>query len=174
MHDAARRQIVGLIRTSLAPDAPLFVGHAEAAMLMGMGFKPSGPSRAFCLTAATGTATKTAPPCALPPPPTARHAPAPAPPPKLREPRPQADPAALMAEARRLADQGALADAMTPLRRFLELKPMSAEGHALAGLILASRGDRSGAIRHLRKALFLDPADEASKVGLEHLLDGRP
>jgi chemotaxis protein methyltransferase WspC len=107
---------------------------------------------------------------------TARPAapPRPAPAPKLREPRPGADPATLLADARRLADSGAIAEAMTPLRRLLDIRPMSAEGHALAGLILAARGDKDGAVRHLRKALFLDPTDEASKVSLDHLLDGRP
>ena len=41
-------------------------------------------------------------------------------------------------------------------------------------MILAAREDRPGAIRHLRKALFLDPDDEASRVSLDHLLGGRP
>ncbi len=173
MHEAARRRIVGLIRKSLAPEASLFVGHAEAAMLMGMGFRSAGPSRAFCVTPAEGSP---APPCGTMPAATARPAapPRPAPAPKLREPRPGADPATLLADARRLADSGAIAEAMMPLRRLLDIRPMSAEGHALAGLILAASGDKDGAVRHLRKALFLDPTDEASKVSLDHLLDGRP
>lgn len=174
MHEAARKRIVGLLRQSLAPGAPLFVGHAEAAMLMAMGLRPAGPSRAFCLTAA---AAPPAPPRRTPARPAAaanRPAPAPAPVPRLREPRRQAEPDALLAEARRLSDTGALEDAMRPLREYLGMKPMSAEGHALAGLILSARGDRAGAIRHLRKALFLDPADEASRVSLDHLLGGKP
>jgi hypothetical protein len=80
---------------------------------------------------------------------------------------------ALLRDARGPADSGALDEAVTPLRRLLELSPMSGEGHALAWLILAARADRPGAIRHLRKALFLDPSDEASKVSLDHLLGGR-
>ncbi len=172
MHEAARRRIVGLIRNSLAPGAPLFVGHAEAAMLMGMGFRPAGPSRAFCLTAGD-----TAPvhPCAQAPSP-AQTKPAvalPARPPRLLEPRDDPDPEELLRRAKRLADSGAMMEAMTPLRLLLDMRPMSAEGHALAGLILAARGDAPGAIRHLRKALFLDPTDEASRVSLDHLLGGR-
>ena len=175
MHAAARKRIVGLIRKSLAPDAPLFVGHAEAAMLMGMEFRSTGPSRAFCLTAADGKSAATVTPCREPAKPAApKHAaqPVPAAPPLLR-PRMETDPAGLLAEARGLANSGALADAMTPLRRYLDARPMSAEGHALAGLILANRGDKPGAIKHLRKALFLDPGDEASKVSLDHLVGGR-
>ncbi len=173
MHEAARKRIVGLIRASLAPGAPLFVGHAEAAMLMGMGFRSAGPSRAFCVMAGPA-----APPqaCREPAKPAvaARPVAAPIPPaPKLREPKHHADPADLLRQAKALADGGALAEAMTPLRRLLEEDPMSAEGHALAGLILATLKDKPGAIRHLRKALFLDPGDEASKVSLDHLLGGR-
>lgn len=170
MHEAARRRIVGLIRASLAPGAPLFVGHAEAAMLMGMDFRAAGPSRAFCVMAGSGIPAQ---PCRDP---VRMAAPKPvdAPPLKLREPKHHADPADLLRQAKTLANSGALGEAMTPLRRLLEEKPMSAEGHALAGLILAARDDRPGAIRHLRKALFLDPSDEASKVSLDHLLGGRP
>jgi len=171
MHEAARKRIVGLIRASLAPGAPLFVGHAEAAMLMGMGFRATGPSRAFCVTASADTPSPTrrdeARPMAAKP---AAGVPAP---PKLREPRPEIDPPTLLREAKTLADSGALAEAMTPLRRLLEENPMSAEGHALAGLILAARDDKPGAIRHLRKALFLNPKDEASRVSLDHLLGSR-
>lgn len=173
MHEAARKRIVGLIRASLAPDAPLFVGHAEAAMLMGMGFRSAGPSRAFCVTACSDMPAQ---PCREPTKPVVMAKPAAtpvAPPPKLREPRHHAHPADLLLQARMLADGGALAEAMTPLRRLLEENPMSAEGHALAGLILAARDDKPGAIRHLRKALFLDPKDEASRVSLDHLLGSR-
>lgn len=172
MHEAARKRIVGLIRASLAPDAPLFVGHAEAAMLMGMGFRSTGPSRAFCVTAGMPAQA-----CRVPAKPAVAAKPvaAPIPPaPKLREPKHHADPAGLLLQAKALADGGALAEAMTPLRRLLEENPMSAEGHALAGLILAARDDKPGAIRHLRKALFLDPKDEASRVSLDHLLGSRP
>ena len=173
MHEAARKRIVGLIRASLGPGAPLFVGHAEAAMLMGMGFRSAGPSRAFCVTAGAGMSAQ---PCREPAKPAvmAKPAAAPvAPPPKLREPRHHAHPADLLLQARTLADSGALAEAMTPLRRLLEENPMSAECHALAGLILAARDDKPGAIRHLRKALFLNPKDEASRVSLDHLLGSR-
>lgn len=169
MHEAARKRIVSLIRASLAPGAPLFVGHAEAAMLMGMGFRSAGPSRAFCVTSGSGVQVQTkrgepngvkAKPAVV----------SPAPSPKLREPKHQVDPADLLRQAKTLADGGALAEAMVPLHRLLEEHPMSAEGHALAGLILAARDDKQGAIRHLRKALFLNPKDEASRVGLDHLL----
>lgn len=173
MHEAARKRIVGLIRASLAPGAPLFVGHAEAAMLMGMDFRATGPSRAFCVTASRGTAAPVRREQARPAVKPATATPPPTPAPKLREPRPEVDPAALLKQARTLADGGALAEAMTPLYQLLDAKPMSAEGHALAGLILAARDDKPGAIRHLRKALFLDPDDEASRVSLDHLLGGR-
>jgi len=171
MHEAARRRIVGLIRASLAPGAPLFVGHAEAAMLMGMDFRAMGPSRAFCVTAGAGVPVQ---PCRDPVRSVAARPAAAPPAPKLREPKHQADPADLLRQAKTLADAGALVEAMTPLRQLLEEKPMSAEGHALAGLILAARDDKPGAIRHLRKALFLDTNDEASKVSLDHLLGSRP
>ncbi|MEN3976820.1 CheR family methyltransferase [Emcibacter sp. SYSU 3D8] len=172
MHEAARRRIVASISASLAPGAPLFVGHAEAAMLMGMGFRATGPSRAFCVTAPNGAAAPV--PC-VPPRAAAKPAAAPArrPAPRPDEPRPEPDLASLLDEAKKLADSGALAEAMIPLQRLLGTNPMCAQGHALAGLILAARGDKTGAVRHLRKALFLDATDEASRVSLDHLLGGR-
>jgi chemotaxis protein methyltransferase WspC len=177
MHEAARGRVVARLRKALAPGAPLFVGHAEAAMLMRQGFAPSGPARAFALTPVAPPPTRAvSPPPRRPPPPprSARTAPG------LQTPRPltprpsAAEPAELFARARRLADAGALDEALAPLLAFLDAAPTSADGHALAGIVFAARGERAAALRHLRKALYLNPADEASRVHLEHLLEGRP
>lgn len=171
MHETARRKIVGRLKAALAPEAPLFVGHAEAAMLMSHGLYPSGPSRAFALR--LRPAEKPCRPEAPLPPPGIR--PPVAIKPALVTPEPGKGPAEIPADllmrAHKLADSGALDEALVPLRRFLDAVPMSPEGHALAGMILAARGERTEGIRHLRKALYLNPRDEASKVHLQHLLD---
>lgn len=173
MHADARRRVLERLSALLLPDAPLFVGHAEMGMVMSHGFEPAGPGRAFCLrrrSAATHPA-ETAPsaPCAQqvlrarP----RRPPPRPAPPPVVE------DPAALLAQARRLADGGALNDALPPLLRCLKAEPMNAAAHGLAGIILGALGERSAAIGHLRKALYLDPADQASRIHLENLTGSR-
>ncbi len=168
MHAGARKHIVGLIRASLAPDAPLFVGNAEAAMLMRMGFRATGPSSAFCVTEDFCVHRQVSPQPVKPTVVAGRPAP------NLDDPIRQVDRDGLLRQAKALADGGALAEAMIPLRRLLDEQPMSAEGHTLAGLILAASDDKPSAIRHLRKALFLDPNHEASRVSLDHLLGGQP
>jgi chemotaxis protein methyltransferase WspC len=175
MHDAARRRVVESLRRLLAPGAPLFVGHAELAMIMNMGFATAGPSRAFCVRDEGRVAMER--PVTRPPTVQARSIPRDIPAPCIGRPRdiplPDPDPGLLLDEARALADRGDLEKALVPLRRCLDLRPMDAAAHGLAGIILDSLGERSEAIRHLRRALYLDPADQASRIHLETLLERR-
>ncbi|MGH9670995.1 MAG: tetratricopeptide repeat protein [Terriglobales bacterium] len=62
------------------------------------------------------------------------------------------------------------AEAETEARRAVTLRPQSAEGQALLGIILASQGKKEEAIPYLRRARELDPANFVATFALGRLL----
>lgn len=77
-----------------------------------------------------------------------------------------------MAHARRLADEGSLAEAMQLCEQGLRRSPHSAQAFYLLGLLhdAAGRTDRAG--ENYRRALYLDPTHEEALVHLATLLNG--
>jgi chemotaxis protein methyltransferase WspC len=180
--DARRRALDGLQRR-LAPDGWLGVGHAEPSAVANRGLRKVGADGLFLFTkAAEPSPTLTGSGTVLFPPPTLRSpsllggrvrvggefpeaggsAPAPAsstphpsPPPQggREQERGDREPVVL---ARRLADDGRLADALAACRATLASAP-SADGFALLGIILHAAKEPGPAADALRKALYLDP-----------------
>lgn len=155
-----RRRVVDLLETLLAPGGWLAVGHAEPGVLDGRGFAPVGPDAGFVFAKGgperpRGTERvevpaprivepfRPAPAVATVPDPTPTPAPAPVPEPPL-------------SAARRLADSGRLADALSATDSALAADP-TADGFALLAVVRQARGDHDGAADALRKALYLDP-----------------
>jgi chemotaxis protein methyltransferase WspC len=163
----------------MTPSALLFVGAAEAPLLLDQGFLPSGMPLAFAYRQAASSA---------PQPPQARRRRIPdaavvAAQPvdrRARRPSPIADPqpkpiavdtAIAVAEhwierARRFANQGKLVEALTCCEHNLHSEPPSAEIFHLVGLLHDAAGRVHEAAEHYRKALYLDPRHPEALVHL--------
>src|SRR5262249_27347823 len=76
----------------------------------------------------------------------------------------------LLAEARRLADQGAVAEAIRACQRHLRAHGTSAPGFYLMGLLLDASGSPGKAKENYQRALYLDPQHEEAMVHLAALL----
>lgn len=158
--DARSRALDNLERL-LAPEGILGVGHAEPQILMARGYQRHGPESCF-LYRRMSVHRETAPAIAsaLRPLPARsrprREAPAilkplPAPPAAVTEAEPE------LRKARRLADEGAIAEALTICRSYLADARPSAEGYSLLGILHEALGQSSDASEAFRKALYLDP-----------------
>ncbi|HYC43284.1 MAG TPA: CheR family methyltransferase [Noviherbaspirillum sp.] len=66
-------------------------------------------------------------------------------------------PEALLEQANRAADEGAIDEARRAYRAYLELVPDSAEAHFMLGLLSEQRNDDKDAAEFLRRAVYLDP-----------------
>jgi len=154
----------------LAPEAVLFLGHSETALLLKRGFTPLSHARCFGFRRTAeqpGESTPVAPArrAARPArkPVRKRSATPPAQPARDTPPRPApaAPPAPpddeLLATAFRLADEGRLDEAAGHCQALLARNSHAADCHYLMGLIREADGDMKSAEKMLRNAVYLDP-----------------
>jgi chemotaxis protein methyltransferase WspC len=162
LHPAARQRALAALERLLAPDGWLCMGHAEPLPLLDGRFQRVGPEGHFLYRRAEGPSVRDAAQkrsstllrsvakrdgrsaarrAAVPPPP-----PAPAP--------PAPDP---LAGARRLADGGRLAEALTLCQTLLAGAGPSADLFSLTGVIHQARQEPADAARCFRQALYLQP-----------------
>jgi chemotaxis protein methyltransferase WspC len=154
--DAGRSAAAAAIRQLLLDDGLLLSGCAEAPAFCRAGFAPQSLRAAYALQKqAVATVRRRSRPVPCPAP-----LPAPAPGRATRQaaPGPAGDPvAALMAQARQLADAGRLPDAERACQEALALQPELGEAWFLLGLISEAGGQPRAAERHLRRCLYLQP-----------------
>jgi len=155
----------------LADDGLLLAGYAEAPALCRNGFGPRTPRDTFALRRQAGRVTDL-------PRPDARAIPRPAPAPAPAMPRPAAPPPApvrrdLLAEAKRHADAGRLAEAEQACRDALALRGEDAEAWFLLGLTAECAGRPQDAERCWRRCVYLDPDHYEALCGLALLFEQR-
>ena len=185
LRSECRRALLDSLMTLIKPDGLVFVGHAEAGLLLSRGHEIAGPMGCFAFHRHTGTSPKHSQP--------KPHANATAKPMSLRPstPIPLSNAVSLPSEhcstettaamprqdtnntktltlttIIELADAGQYTKAQTLLVDLLQHQPDLAEGHSLLGLIRKAQGDSLGAIQCLEKALYLDGSHHHS---IEHL-----
>ena len=171
---------LAVLNRLLTPGGWLFVGPSETALLSDLGFISAKLPLAFAFRKGPvpGSAIKiraipapprrvraTAPPAAPPP---AR--PRAAPPATAPRAVARADAATGMARARRLADQGQLAEAAAHCEAHLRDHGPTAEAFNLLGLVWDASGKTEDAADQYRKALYLDPNLHESLTHLALLL----
>jgi chemotaxis protein methyltransferase WspC len=183
---ATQRRAIDVLGRLLTASGLLFVGPSETALLLDHGFVSAGIPLAFAFRQAG---------CAAPPlPPTRRKVPAVisamsvSSKPVLAKPglaklskhasgagsQPKSAPAEKpvaatehwIEQARRLANQGKLAEALTCCEQNLRSQPASAETFHLIGLLHDAAGRVREAAEHYRKALYLDPQHPEALVHL--------
>lgn len=157
----------------LADDGLLLAGYAETPALCRNGFGPRTPRDTFALRRQAGRVTDLPRPDARA---MSRPAPAPAAAPAL--PRPSAPPPApvrrdLLAEAKRHADAGRLAEAEQACRDALALRGEDAEAWFLLGLTAECAGRPEDAERCWRRCVYLDPDHYEALCGLALLFEQR-
>jgi len=154
--DAGRSAAAAAIRELLLDDGLLLSGCAEAPAFCRAGFAPQSLHAAYALQKqAMATVRRRSRPVSCPAP---RPAPEPARAPQRAAPGPASDPvAALMAQARQLADAGRLPEADRACQEALALQPDLAEACFLLGLVSEAGGQPRAAERHLRRCLYLQP-----------------
>jgi chemotaxis protein methyltransferase WspC len=159
---AGRERLAANIGRLLAPGGALFTSPAEAAAFARLGLEPHGRGVTPGLS----------------PLPACQPAVRAASPRIPREPQPapareSEAPAALLAEARRLADAGKLHESLALLDEALSSGCPTAGHYHLKGAALLALGREDEAERALRRALYLDPAHLESLSHLEHLARAR-
>jgi chemotaxis protein methyltransferase WspC len=164
---------IAVLKRLLAPHGMLFVGHSEAGLMTAGGLVSAKIPMAFAFRKAAAQAGAPATPVAIPPSPhrakppldlkaprprrpvrsalapSAAASPTPSPPPPLQS----------IEDLRRMADGGRLDEAARGVETHLRERGPSAEALLLLGLISDARGDAAAALRHYRKALYLEPAN---------------
>lgn len=159
LHEDARSVVMSLLRAMLAEDGVLIVGHAEAAIAMGHGFRSAGDRGAFAFVAAA-TAPVSAVPARLP-----KRIPTVATATSLRIAPEMAAPLDLQ-QIRDLGDRGHVDAALQACSALVRRDAASAEGYYLLGVLLSASGNEVEAENALRRAVYLDPNHDAA---LEHL-----
>ncbi|MFK3738657.1 CheR family methyltransferase [Massilia sp. TN1-12] len=152
----ATRRAAAVLSALLADDGLLLSGYAEAPALCRNGFTSQGSRQVFALRK-EGNAPAAAPaPAARPP---ARPAPpAPLPTAPAAAPvRARATPQDQLAQARRHADAGRMAEAETLCRGLLARQPDLADAWFLLGAIDEAAGRTRAAERCWRRCTYLDP-----------------
>jgi chemotaxis protein methyltransferase WspC len=165
----------------LADDGVLLAGYAETPALCRYGFGPRTPRDTFALRRQTGRVTDLPRPDARPTPhpaPASAPVPAPAPAPAPAMLRPAPPPAApvrrdLLAEAKRHADAGRLAEAEQACREALALRGEDAEAWFLLGLTVECAGRPQDAERCWRRCVYLDPDHYEALCALALLFEQR-
>ena len=161
----ARARVAPWIRAQLAPDAPLFVGHAEVGVLLDGSWRRATGYGPYALEAVAATPRQITPPA---PPPPAEPLTAAAP---LAE-APRAGDAVAAAAA--LAHAGDRDAAVAMLDARVRAVPDDVEAHALLGVLHATAGRPAAARDALRRALYLDPGHAESRAQLALLDAGGP
>jgi chemotaxis protein methyltransferase WspC len=156
---------IARLHTLLAADGMLFAGYAEVPAFCQNGFASVRRPGAFALQkSAPHALVARAQPVAvhkrMP-----RPAPAPAAPGKRMAPPPRApaaalpapDAAALLEQARRLADQGELAASAAACHGALQADPHCAQAYFILGMVSDCRSDSSAAGEYWRRCVYLQP-----------------
>jgi chemotaxis protein methyltransferase WspC len=154
---------IGVLRTLLADDGMLLAGYAEVPAFCRYGFTPLRAPGAFALQKDFAKAR----PAPLPASPAARKSPAartsaPAPLPakeavRAAPPAPPANPQALLAQARRQADQGDYQGAAASCQAVLAAEPDSASAYFILGMVSECRGQPGAAAGYWRRCVYLEP-----------------
>lgn len=174
-------EAVRRLLAALTQDGVLFVGHAEAAVVLRVGLAPLPDPRCFAferkpVVTSSGASPK-AP--ARRPFPAARVVPAPPAPrpfadvaaPVKAKPRPEARDQ--LEEAAMLADQGRLAEAVRLARAHVDEHGPSVRAFYLLGVTHDAAGESAQAEAAYRKVLYLDPRHEEAIAHLALLLEKR-
>ena len=184
---ATQDRAIAVLKRLLKPRGWLFVGPSETALLSDHGFISAKLPLAFAFhkgpVAGSETKPRAAPSLSMP----VRKPPAVAAAPLLPAARPRLVPtpaamprAAMPAEAptgidraRRLADQGHLAEAAAHCEAYLRQHGPSAEVFHLLGLVRDASGNAEDAAHQYRKALYLEPDHHEALIHLALLLRKR-
>jgi chemotaxis protein methyltransferase WspC len=177
----ARERLHLALRHAVEEGGLLFVGHSEVAGLRAAGFAPIGPPGAFALRRAARASDTTLPRRAVAPrSPLERHRPArrvplrpavaPPTPPSVPAPPPEPDP---LAEATRLADEGALAPALALLEEEVQGGRATAAHFHLLGVVHSAAGRPGEAEGAFGRALYLDPRHYGALVQAALLAEDR-
>ncbi|MCS0591565.1 CheR family methyltransferase [Massilia norwichensis] len=156
--EPARMVAAAALQDLLADDGLLLSGFAEAPAFCRAGFAPQSLRDSYALqkqsVATVRRRARLAPaePAIAPRPVAAAARTAPQPAPLAAGPV-----AALIAEARRQADAGRLAEAHQTCQEALALQPEQAEAWFLLGMVSECGGQPHAAERHLRRCLYLQP-----------------
>jgi len=184
---ATQDRAIAVLTRLLKPRGWLFVGPSETALLSDHGFISAklplafafrkGPAagsdaRLRAVQAPLMPVRKRAPVAAAPPPPAARPRMVPAAVAVPRAAAPAEAPSGID-RARRLADQGHLADAAAHCEAHLRRHGPSAEAFHLLGLVRDASGNAEDAAEQYRKALYLAPDHHEALVHLALLLRKR-
>lgn len=160
--EAATARAAAVLSALLADDGLLLSGYAEAPALCRHGFAAQGMRHAFALRKEGALPAPTTPPAARRPrtvavaAPAAPVAPA-APAPVAPAVRARAAPQEQLAQARRHADAGRLADAESLCRALLARLPELADAWFLLGVIDEAAGRTRAAERCWQRCVYLDP-----------------
>jgi chemotaxis protein methyltransferase WspC len=173
---ASRARVLATLASLLKPGGFLFVGAAEAGVLLGHGFEPTKWPMSFSFRKDPVERSKPSQSIPLSPSLPPRHV--------LkrsevagvrRRKKPEA--AVLrtdgLAEAQRLADQGRIEEAAVACQAHLRLHGPSAPAFYLFGLLRDACGNSVDAETYYRKALYLDPEHNDAIMHLALLMDGR-
>jgi chemotaxis protein methyltransferase WspC len=183
LHQEARQKVVAILRGLLAADGVLFAGHSEITLFLEAGFRKVEHPRSFACRAVAATSPlegrslrsreamgwqgkAPGPPRRKPLPTKVGQAISPA---GARIRDTTVPPAPALDDARRLADQGRLAEAAALCTR---LSP-TADVFFLQGLISQSSGHCADAEEFFRRALYLDPGHLESMVHMSLLCASR-
>jgi chemotaxis protein methyltransferase CheR len=164
------RRVVANLRRSLVEGGQLAVSATEASRELLSEFVPTGiPGITLYRKEAPAT-----PPQIVPLSPLSLLAPLPAPA-RLSEPAPpqraaDVPPPDHAADARRLANEGRLAESLAACDRALAADKLVAAHHYLRGVILQEQAALKEAVAALRRALYLDPDFVIAYFALGHLL----
>jgi chemotaxis protein methyltransferase WspC len=167
----SQHRAIEVLGRLLTPAGLLFVGPSETGLLLDRGFVPAGIPLAFAFRRAGGAAAPVvaAKPVAAKPIPEKPRQPASAPKSTPEPIPPDAIVAAAepwIAQARRLADQGKLVEALACCEQNLRAEAASAETFHLVGLLHDAAGRVHDAAEHYRKALYLDPRHPEALIHL--------
>jgi chemotaxis protein methyltransferase WspC len=180
---AGQDRAVDLLGRLLADDGILFVGPAEAAILLTHGFASTGLPMSFSFRK-SDPASSVRPPTRAPGAHVATNAarpeqwsrpPAPKSRPKRSIVRPSASsaesPSDELAKAGLLADQGRLADAARICKQYLDHDATSARALYLSGVISDASGNMAEAAAYYRKVLYLDRDHTDARFHLALLME---
>jgi len=157
-------KVVANFHRSLVADGRLIVSATEGARDLFTLFEPGGvPGVALYRKLAPAPAV-----AALAPPPV--RDPVPLPQPSAPPAKTVRTPSDHAAAARRLANEGNLAEALAACDRALAADKLVAAHHYLRGVILQEQNATGGAVEALRRALYLDHDFVLAHVTLGHLL----
>ncbi len=172
-----QRRAIEVLGRLLTPSGLLFVGPSETGLLLDHGFVSVGIPLAFAFRQAGSSGPRLRFRRRMAPavivaqavrgkPGKPASSPTPQPKPALAEKAMAAATGHWIEQARHLANQGKLVEALTCCEQNLRCQPASAETYHLIGLLHDAAGRVREAAEHYRKALYLDPQHSEALVHL--------